>query len=181
MNTQSTRREFGQKIVLGAAGGTASVLALSAFSCPNGQSVATTTLQIIIPLAEGLLPFIPGLNGAEAALLTAALNGLSDATTIATTELASTDTPLEKFTKISAEFAKVALSSLSGQLSGAPLKALTIISNVANAVANFLATIKAAPAAARAGGYKAQLTAGDLKALPKIAKRAAALKAKLGH
>jgi hypothetical protein len=171
--TRNTRREFGQALGLAALG----AATLPLIGC--GQSSVTTTLQLIISGAEALLPFVPGLNGAQAALVTAALEGLSDATAFATTELASADSSAEKFTKISAEFAKVAIGSLSGQLSGAPLKVLTIISNIATAVGNFLATIQAAPAAARAGGYKPQLTAGDLKALPKIRARALALRAKL--
>jgi len=172
MNTQSTRRDFGRTLAISTVG----LATLPLIGC--GQTSVTTTLNLIVGLAEAVLPFVPGVNGAEAALITGYLNSITDAVTFATTELASVDTPTEKYVKIAAEFAHAAVPVLPV---GIAQTIVTDIANVANAVANFLKTIQAAPAAARAGGYKAQLTSGDLKALPKIAKRAAALKAKLGH
>jgi hypothetical protein len=183
--TQSTRRDFGRTLAISSLG----AASLPLIGCikggvnapTTGQSIITTTLELIIPAAETILPFIPGLNGAEAAIITAALNGLATAVPFAVTELASTDTPLERFTKISLEFGTVALSSLNGKLGGAPAKVLTIITAIATDVSNFLASINPPAAAARGAAVQFQLTPGDLKALPKIAKRAAALKAKLGH
>jgi hypothetical protein len=165
-----SRREFGLSI----GGAAAGIAVLPLAGC--GQTSVTQTLNLIVGLAEIVLPFLPGVNGVEAALINGYLSSVSDAVSYATTELASADTPTEKYVKIAAEFAHAAVPVLPV---GIAQTIVTDIANVANAVANFLKTIQAAPAAARAGGYKAQLTSGDLKALPKIAKRAAALKAKL--
>jgi hypothetical protein len=161
------------------------VLCLALVSC--GQSEVTLTLDLVITAADAALTELQStgqVSSGTTASITSYLNQIVTAVSFTTTELASTDSDAIKSTKIAAEFATVLAPNLS---SGTPLVIVATIGAVAKAVTNFLALMATTSAQlqtfegnaffAAHKGWK--LTKGDQKALPKIAAKAAALKARL--
>lgn len=153
-----------------------------------GLSV-TNSLQLVIAAAEAAVGII---SPEYATRIDPYLKAVSQATSFAATELASTDTSPVKAEKIISQFAAIAGPNLPA---GVPQTIVTAIQAVVTAVSNFLASIQpAAPphmaaTAARASGRtvkpqtvpkEIKLSPADERALVSIKTRADALAAKIG-
>ena len=161
------------------------VAALFTTAC---QSQVTTTLDLVVAAADAAVTALQAtdqLPPGSAALLNTYLSDVTAAVDYATAELASADTPAVMASKITAEFAAIAVPQLPPGVAAA---VGVTIQAVANAVAKFLSSIQATAAAltatpdgARAffASGKLKLTRGDRAALPKIRAKNAAVKAKL--
>lgn len=155
-----------------------------------GLSV-TNTLQLVIAAAEAAVAVV---SPEYAALLNPYLRAVSQATSFAATELASTDPSSVKAEKIIAQFASLAAPNLPP---GVPQTIVAAIEAVTSAVANFLATMApSAPPRARAAAKRAagtpsvqrasqlaqkpiQISAADEQTLAAIKGRADRLSGKL--
>lgn len=152
-----------------------------------GLSV-TSTLQLVIAAAEAAIGVI---SPQYAAVIDPYLKAVSQATSFAATELASSDTSPVKAEKIVSQFAAIAGPNLPA---GVPQTIVTAIQAVVTSVSNFLASIQsAAPphmaaTAARASGKtvkpaavpkQIKLSAADQQSLAAIKTRADALTARI--
>jgi hypothetical protein len=121
----------------------AAPLILSLQSC-GGLNVTLDAITIAI---DAVLPFIPQVSDAEAALIEKYLMQLTTAVEGAATELASSDTALVKTEKIAALFAGIVVPDLKG----VPATVTNLINAVLKAVNDFLAALgigQSAPAIA---------------------------------
>lgn len=151
-----------------------------------GLSV-TNTLQLVIAAAEAAVSVA---SPAEAVVVNPYLLAVSQATSFAASELASTDSTANKVEKIVNQFATIAAPQLPA---GTPQKIVAVIKAVDTAVVNFLASIQVpSPTPSRLANAHAaavkvaavtpksiKVSAADLKKLAAIKARAEALAAKL--
>jgi hypothetical protein len=155
--------------------------------CGAPQTSVTTDLSLAIAGAESAVSTLSSLDPSlisptMAANINSKLQAASTALTFATTELASSDTPAVMAADISKEFASVIASLKDPALtSGTPLAIITAIQLTVTLISNFLTTIEAPVAVARANpavnAVSWKLSAGDLKALPGIHAKALTLEA----
>lgn len=151
------------------------------------QSQVTITLDLVVTAADVAVSTLETTGQIPAPIaneVTSYLGQVTTAVDFATTELATTDTAAIKATKITSEFAALALPQLPP---GGPAAIVATINAVAQAIGKFLATIQTTSAQLETPGAlafagssgSAKLNSADKKALPKIAARNAAVKAKL--
>jgi len=157
---------------------TLSILLLSLFGC---KSSLTTTLNLVVAASEaavGVLESTGSLPPAVGSQITTYLQLVSEATSFATTELASADTSQVKALKIAQEFAKIAQPTFGP---GTPQTVINVVQSVVTAVLNFLQTIQPPPGAhaARTAPPNIKLSADDMKTLDGINVRALQVKARL--
>lgn len=150
---------------------------LAIFTLPGcGISNVTTTLQLVIAAAEAAVGVLGSTGTIPPGTATLALNYLSavsQATSFAATELASTDSSVMKAEKIIAKFASIAAPNLPA---GTPQTILAVIQAVVQAVTNFLTSIQpAVPPGGAAIGKNISISSQDRTTLTQIKGRSDAL------
>jgi|SRR5271166_1575886 len=145
-----------------------------------GTSQVVNTLEAVIASAEVAVATLGATGTVPAGTVTsldAYLKAIASATAFASTELASTDSPAVKATKIALEFGMVVAPVLPP---GIAQTVVVVIQAVTQAVANFLAAIQPAAAVAAAHAPATMnLSSSDKVRLAAIGQRAQALLQKL--
>ncbi len=156
------------------------VLALAVLSLAACKTSVTSSLQLVVSAADaavGVLEATGTLPPDAATRIDRYLAGVSDATSFAATELASSDSAEVKALKIAQKFATVTAPQLPP---GTPQTVLSVIQSVVSAVLNFLQTIQPlVPPGARSAPVQIKVTDSDRKVLTEIDRRAQAVKARL--
>lgn len=144
------------------------LMLLSLTACSGNQ--VTTTLQLVVAAAEAAVDTL-GSTGSLSQDVVQQVDGYllatSDGVQFATDELASSDTPAVKASKIAQKFAGISAPNLPP---GTPQTVLAVVSSVSKAILSFLSTVQQSQAVLVAHPEYATAFAGEAKGkMPKAA------------